>query len=117
GGRPEADSRRREPACRKPEGSPQHGRLYNSRMRHTLAALLLFLAGTLGAAAPAHAQSEEADRLREATLVLQELKNTPDESVPRAILDKAVAIAVFPSVKKGGLVVGGHFGRGVISAR
>jgi lipid-binding SYLF domain-containing protein len=85
-------------------------------MRDWLASLLL-PAVIIGLAAPARAQSEEADRLREATLVLQELKNTPDESVPRAILDKAVAIAVFPSVKKGGLVVGGHFGRGVISAR
>ena len=26
-------------------------------------------------------------------------------------------VAVFPSVKKGGLVVGGHFGRGVLSAK
>ena len=86
-------------------------------MRHRLTFLVLLLAGTLAVTAPTRAQSEEADRLREATLVLQELKNTPDESVPRAILDKAVAIAVFPSVKKGGLVVGGHFGRGVISAR
>ena len=33
------------------------------------------------------------------------------------VAEKAVAIAVFPSVKKGGLVVGGHFGRGVLSAR
>lgn len=86
-------------------------------MRHRLTFLVLLLAGTIAVTAPTRAQSEEADRLREATLVLQELKNTPDESVPRAILDKAVAIAVFPSVKKGGLVVGGHFGRGVISAR
>ncbi len=33
------------------------------------------------------------------------------------VAEKAVAIAVFPSVKKGGLVVGGHFGRGVLSAK
>ncbi|HEX7086182.1 MAG TPA: lipid-binding SYLF domain-containing protein [Vicinamibacterales bacterium] len=86
-------------------------------MRHRLSFLILLLAGTIGVTAPTRAQSEEADRLREATLVLQELKDAPDVAVPRAILDKAVAIAVFPSVKKGGLVVGGHFGRGVISAR
>ncbi len=86
-------------------------------MRHRLSFLILLLAGTIGVTAPTRAQSEEADRLREATLVLQELKDAPDVAVPRAILEKAVAIAVFPSVKKGGLVVGGHFGRGVISAR
>ena len=86
-------------------------------MRHRLSFLILLLAGTIGVSAPTGAASEEADRLREATQVLRELKDAPDVAVPRAILDKAVAIAVFPSVKKGGLVVGGHFGRGVISAR
>lgn len=63
------------------------------------------------------AQQEEADRLREATTVLQELVDAPDVSVPNWVREKAVAIAVFPSVKKGAVVVGGQFGRGVLSAR
>ena len=86
-------------------------------MRHLVWFVLLFVISTMGLEAPTLAESEEADRLKEATIILRELKDTPDASVPRAILDKAVAIAVFPSVKKGGLVVGAHFGRGVIGAR
>jgi SH3 domain-containing YSC84-like protein 1 len=79
-------------------------------------ALLLLVSG-LGLTAPTLAQQEEAERLKEATVVLKELKDAPDASMPKWVSEKAVAIAVFPSVKKGGLVVGGHFGRGVISAR
>lgn len=72
---------------------------------------------SLGLTAPTLARSEESDRLNEATAILRELNDVPDVSVPRRVMEKAVAVAVFPSVKKGGLVVGGHFGRGVLSAR
>lgn len=41
----------------------------------------------------------------------------PDQAIPQAVLSKAEAIAVFPAVKKGGFVVGGQWGRGIMSAR
>jgi len=87
------------------------------RMHRTSGFVAILLLTGLGLTAPTHAQSEEAERLKEATLILKELKDAPDVSIPRSVVEKAVAVAVFPSVKKGGLVVGGHFGRGVISAR
>ncbi len=40
-----------------------------------------------------------------------------DKSMPRAILEKAEGIAVFPSMLKGGFVVGGEHGRGILSVR
>ena len=86
-------------------------------MRHLSWFVLLLAVSGLGLTAPTRAQQEEAERLKEATLVLKELKDAPDVSVSKWVVEKAVAIAVFPSVKKGGLVVGGHFGRGVISAK
>jgi lipid-binding SYLF domain-containing protein len=86
-------------------------------MRHLGWFVLILAASGLGLTAPTRAQQEEAERLKQATLVLKELKDAPDVSVPRWVAEKAVAVAVFPSVKKGGLVVGGHFGRGVLSAR
>jgi lipid-binding SYLF domain-containing protein len=86
-------------------------------MRSVGSFALLLLVSSLGLTAPTRAQQEEAERLKEATIVLRELKDAPDASMPKWVSEKAVAIAVFPSVKKGGLVVGGHFGRGVISAR
>jgi lipid-binding SYLF domain-containing protein len=90
-----------------------------SRSRVTRGLLLL---STLAAAAvigmPATlAQSDEAERVREATTVLSEIMNAPDHAVPNSIAGKAEGIAVFPSLLKGGFVVGAQWGRGLISAR
>ena len=63
------------------------------------------------------AQSDEAERIDAATRVLSESSTMPEHEIPRSVLQKAEAVAVFPAVKKGGFVVGGQWGRGVISAR
>src|SRR5260370_23506651 len=42
---------------------------------------------------------------------------TPDKSIPTDLVDKAEAVAVFPSVFKAGFIVGGRGGSGVISRR
>jgi lipid-binding SYLF domain-containing protein len=49
--------------------------------------------------------------------VLQEIMDAGDRSVPRSIMQKAQAIAIFPSLLKGGFIVGGQHGRGVLSAK
>ena len=59
----------------------------------------------------------EAIRVREAMVVLDEVMAAADQSVPHSILEKAEAIAIFPGLLKAGFVVGGQFGRGLISAR
>ncbi len=70
------------------------------------------------AVAPAvEAQSDQADRVREAGVVLGEVMAASDSSIPTSILQKAEAIAVFPSTIKGAFIVGAQRGRGVISVR
>jgi SH3 domain-containing YSC84-like protein 1 len=87
-------------------------------MRQTGSILLLALAGGLTlATSPMLAQSEEAARIKAATTVLQEIKDAPDGGVPKWVVEKAQAVAVFPGVKKGGLLIGGEWGRGIISAK
>jgi lipid-binding SYLF domain-containing protein len=49
--------------------------------------------------------------------VLSEIMSAGDQSVPRSIMQKAEAVAVFPSLIKGGLIVGGQRGRGILSAK
>jgi len=49
--------------------------------------------------------------------IFSEIMSAEDKSIPQAILGKAEGIAIFPSTIKGGFVVGGMRGRGVISAR
>jgi lipid-binding SYLF domain-containing protein len=63
------------------------------------------------------AESDEAGRVRNATTVLGEIMGAEDQAIPRGILEKAEAIAVFPSLIKGGFIVGAQFGRGIMSAR
>jgi hypothetical protein len=55
--------------------------------------------------------------LRQAVTIFNEIMSAEDKSIPQAILGKAEGIAIFPSTIKGGFVVGGMRGRGVISAR
>jgi len=55
--------------------------------------------------------------VRDAATVFGEIMSAPDGGIPKSILDKAEAIAIFPGVIRAGLAVGGQFGRGVISVR
>jgi lipid-binding SYLF domain-containing protein len=49
--------------------------------------------------------------------VLQEIKDAADGGVPKWVIEKAQGVAVFPGVKKGGLLIGGEWGRGIMSAK
>lgn len=60
---------------------------------------------------------KESDRITAAITVLDEVMGANDAAMPRAILERAEAIAVFPSLVKAGFVVGGSRGHGVISVR
>jgi lipid-binding SYLF domain-containing protein len=68
---------------------------------------------------PLAAQSaeEENQRVAAAATVLDEIMAAPDKAVPSAVIEKAAAIAVFPSLMKGGIIVGGQRGHGVLSVR
>lgn len=61
--------------------------------------------------------TEEGERVAEATVVLSEVMGTPDKAIPKSVLDKAEGIVVFPGTLKGGLVIGAHRGRGILSVR
>ena len=85
-----------------------------SRPGRATAALL----GLLLVATPASARGdEEAARVDEGVVVLEEIMEAPDASIPRSLLDGAVAIAVFPSTVKAGFFLGGQRGRGFITGR
>lgn len=58
-----------------------------------------------------------ADQSAKAARVFNEIMGTREKSIPRDLLDKAEAVAVFPSVIKAGFIVGGRGGSGVISRR
>lgn len=82
-----------------------------------LAVVVAMVAMLCGRGSLALAQSEEAERAAEAAKVLEEIQAVKDQSIPQSLLDKAQAIAVFPSTIKGAFLVGAQRGKGVLSGR
>ena len=68
--------------------------------------------------APPTKKEEEAERKAEsAAKVFDQIMNARDNAIPKELIDKAEAVAVFPGVLKAGFVVGGRGGSGLISRR
>ena len=87
-----------------------------ARVARPVALLWVVLCVALAVPAPLVAQTEEAERVAVSTRVLAEIMDAPDAAIPGAVLERAEAVAVFPSTLKAGFIFGGHRGRGVISA-
>ncbi len=63
-------------------------------------------------------EAVEQDRLiRQAKQVLTEMMASPDQSIPEELLSKCRAIAIYPFVLKGGFLIGGRYGKGVVLKR
>jgi SH3 domain-containing YSC84-like protein 1 len=56
------------------------------------------------------------DRINDSAVVIKEILGMP-EGIPKDVLHKADCIVIYPSVKKAAFVVGGSYGRGVITCR
>ena len=79
--------------------------------RMLLLAVVMALAGL-----PTFAQKDENNRIKNAGKVMVEILNVPDD-IPADLLDKAECVIVLPSVMKAAFIVGGSYGRGVMSCR
>src|SRR5215510_4269736 len=62
-------------------------------------------------------RSDEVKRLKRATEVFSEIMQTPDKGIPVELLDKSECVAIVPGLKKGGLGLGGKYGKGVVMCR
>lgn len=56
-------------------------------------------------------------RMREAGAVLMELTSAPDKGIPHELLEKAQCVGVVPGLKRAGFLVGGEYGKGVVTCR
>ena len=65
----------------------------------------------------ARRQDEAARKAASAARVFEQIMGIRDKSIPKELLDRAEAVAVFPAVVKAGFIVGGRGGNGVISRR
>lgn len=82
-------------------------------------AMVALAAGLLTCASTAFADvsSAEAKRLDQAATVVQELRATPDKAIPEDSWNRAECVTVIPGLKKAAFLIGGEFGKGVISCR
>jgi SH3 domain-containing YSC84-like protein 1 len=67
-------------------------------------------------AAPTFADTPK-QRLEDTTMVLREIMNAPDQSIPQELLDQAHCVVIVPGVKSGAFMVGGKYGRGYAACR
>ncbi len=61
--------------------------------------------------------TDEQKLLRKAGYVLQEVLESPDIEIPEALIRRAKAVIVFPTMIKGGFMVAARYGKGVIAVR
>jgi lipid-binding SYLF domain-containing protein len=84
-------------------------------------ALLIFAGIGLTAFAqdkPKHGkEGEVVARIEEASKVFNEIMATPDKGIPQEILDHAYCVAIIPGMKRAGFIVGGQYGKGVMTCR
>lgn len=85
------------------------------RMHIRLTTLLVLISLTL--ALPAPAATPEEERVANATDVIDQLLQIPEQSVPPALLARAYAVAVIPNVVKIGFGLGARRGKGILVVR
>jgi SH3 domain-containing YSC84-like protein 1 len=56
------------------------------------------------------------DRINESATVMKEILGMPD-GIPKDLLNHADCVVIYPSVKKAAFIVGGSYGRGLITCR
>jgi lipid-binding SYLF domain-containing protein len=70
-----------------------------------------------GVAMAASSRTDLQDRIDAAKVVLDQILNTPDRTVPFGILQQATCVGVIPGLMKGAFIVGAEYGQGVVTCR
>jgi lipid-binding SYLF domain-containing protein len=85
-------------------------------MKYLFSLALAFSMAALPITSSARDDEKEADRIQNAGHVVKEIMDIPDD-IPQDLIDKSECIIVFPSVLKAAFIVGGSYGRGVMTCR
>jgi lipid-binding SYLF domain-containing protein len=80
------------------------------------AVLLVMLAACVLPLFAEDKEMKETERIEAAATVMKEILGMP-EGIPKDLLNKADCIVIYPSVKKAAFIVGGSYGRGLITCR
>src|ERR1700730_940378 len=86
-------------------------------MRIIMGAVLTAAVIMAGTASAPPVSTKGTDRIKEAATVLKEIHAVPDKDIPQELWDKASCVIVIPSLKKAAFIVGGEYGKGLMSCR
>src|SRR5262245_61578149 len=70
-----------------------------------------------GTVALVGADSKNVDRINDAAKVLREIHTIPEKDIPQDLWQKASCVIVVPNLKKAAFIVGGDYGKGLMSCR
>jgi lipid-binding SYLF domain-containing protein len=79
--------------------------------------LLIGIVAMLPVFAADSATDEYNKRVRESAGVLDEIMNAGDKGIPQDLLAKAQCVGVVPNLKRAGFIVGGQYGKGLLTCR
>jgi lipid-binding SYLF domain-containing protein len=84
-----------------------------------MAFAFVLLIGSLGlrSVSAKETVNDAQERAQNAANVLSEMMGIKEEGIPTDLMSHAEAVAVFPHMVKGGFVVGGQYGKGLVSDR
>jgi lipid-binding SYLF domain-containing protein len=77
----------------------------------------MLAAMTAATAAGADLSTKEASRIQEAATVLKEIHSVPDKDIPQELWQRAECAIVVPGLKKAAFVIGGEYGKGLMSCK
>jgi lipid-binding SYLF domain-containing protein len=85
-------------------------------MRIRIVVLIALVAGST-VFVQAKEKNKTVQRLDDAVTVFSEIMDTPDKGIPQELLEKAQCVVIVPGLKKGAFILGGKYGKGVVSCR
>jgi lipid-binding SYLF domain-containing protein len=77
----------------------------------------LFVAMTAAITGAVDLSPKELSRIQEAATVLKEIHSIPDKDIPDELWQRAECVVVIPSLKKAAFIVGGEYGKGLMSCK
>jgi SH3 domain-containing YSC84-like protein 1 len=79
--------------------------------------IMMSLAAVAIAPLSAALSTAETRRIQEAGTVLTEISAVPEKGIPQDLWNKAACVMVIPGLKKAAFVIGGEYGKGLMSCR
>ena len=86
-------------------------------MRAIIGAMTMAIGMAATTVSAADISQKAADRVKEAAMTLKEIHAVPDKDIPQELWDKAECVIVIPNLKKAAFIIGGEFGKGLMSCR